>query len=444
MITLNIPKSPAQAAHFLAGLACFPRFACILLGMLAVIGCRGKDAQSGHLAGQTRYRLASSSMAPHIHGPTRVATCPHCSWQEAIAADTYRNEAVMRCYRCGGTCQVAQVETPGEIIRVLPARDNPSFTRFAVVALTQQPPPELPGPTPPKLLTKRVWGLPGETPAIAEGEFWINDTIFQKSLAQLRQLAIPLATYEPGGLEPGGQPAWSASPGTLRWKHHAPAAVHTRETPPDQWLAATVVTDDLPHNQGVRYQTLPVADLLFTLELAGPARQPIQIQTRYYNQPYRITVIPHSTPGTDQTLRSTRSTSGAEIGFTYQATIQTRLEVALCDHRLLVAFDDREAEAVQLVVAQQAKTAPMASSVTFGIEPSAVKRLEIARDILLRSGERNPLQRQEFAPLAADEYFLLGDNPPVSIDSRSFATPIRGQDITGLVEREFPQAASLH
>ncbi len=58
------------------------------------------------------------------------------------------------------------------------------------------------------------------------------------------------------------------------------------------------------------------------------------------------------------------------------------------------------------------------------------------RDILLRSNHRNGLETKQFERLKAGEYFVIGDNQSVSIDSRNDLGPILREHIIGIVVPE--------
>jgi type IV secretory pathway protease TraF len=86
------------------------------------------------------------------------------------------------------------------------------------------------------------------------------------------------------------------------------------------------------------------------------------------------------------------------------------------------------------VVAYQLANAPEAAEIRLSIGARSgavsVDRLEVTRDVYYLSplGRSDDWEMDE--PLGEDEYFLLGDNAPNSVDSRHYG-PIRREALVG-------------
>ncbi|MCA9130939.1 MAG: hypothetical protein KDB22_27835 [Planctomycetales bacterium] len=442
-------------------------------------GCdphHSNDAANEKLSSE--FEIVSSSMAPALCGPTRVSKCQHCGVRQHFAADTFNAKFPVRCYNCGAFIDIGVETAAGDRVHLSPIRhsiaeDTGGLQRFALVAFRAADS----GP----LQVKRIWGEPGESVAIRRGEFWVNGELLQKSLAELKRLAVPLLVFPPESQRVRGQvadrclagsrqfltietdrerlpaedspasipsdsvfaPADSRIPDSantiriqpgefLTWRHAVPARVHPESVPSSDWMKPSIITDDLPINQGVSYPTFPVPDVLLAFQLLEPLAGSLEIRLEIAGR--QITVLAEAAP--------VGELAGDDIG---PITMQKSIEVAICDCRVLVASDcqpelARAIESEQRIAAatfDNSELGPDVACDRIEISSDAVvvfERLFIGRDLYLRDqlngelgGASAPMQ------LGQGEYYLLGDNQPVSADSRSSIGPIGRQQIIGTV-----------
>lgn len=291
---------------------------------------------------------------------------------------------------------------------------------------------------------KRVYGLPGDRIHFEDGDLFVNRKRFQKSVEQLQKVAIPVSTIEDWdrwqGLEshqeqvdtPTQGRTWFtryfAYPGSnVDWIHQIPARGRVEELGPDKLLQESLVLDDYDGNQFYSWNMTAVPDLALEIQLASELRAPLHVTMPYLGEERHVILRPAG----DRPQRN-RATSA-------QAICKNSAVIAFCDHRILIQSD---LESQQIPVqAIDTETQNETATITIQVEArTEFKTLTVLRDQFLRSDF--PLVRKHEAVAAmdsggilldADSYFLVGDNLPVSIDSRNALGPIPGTSIMGRV-----------
>jgi signal peptidase I len=311
---------------------------------------------------------------------------------------------------------------------------------------------------PQRLTVKRVVGMPGESAAIRHGDLYANGRIVQKSLAAFRQVAILVHDdwYHPRGTGPAATvpERWRVEAADSRWRRRGGRwqclAAPDRESGGWDWLryhharcfasplpprAPGPVCDHYGHNQNESRQLHTVPDLLLICQLQATGRAgalAFQIHDGY--DQYRVELRPRERHG--QLYRS--GTPAADFALPAAAYARgVSVEWAACDRRVLLAIDDRVVLQYDCGPPQgplQADPAPLAIGVC-GLSVT-VRRLQMWRDLYYL--DPLGLGRDWEAPraLRADEYFLVGDNVPVSQDSRHW--PTLGMSRDALVGRVWP------
>jgi len=289
---------------------------------------------------------------------------------------------------------------------------------------------------------KRVVGLPGERISIRRGDVYANDRIVRKTLRQLREVAV---LVHDSGFEPS--PAGGLPP---RW-----LAAATREAASDalvyhHWRcfasplprsAESLVLDNYGYNQNESRQLHAVRDLMLVCRLRTGGgsgtlhlrladgddwfRAELELETHqanlYHNERRILTVsLPHAAYARD-----------------------VKLEFALCDRQVLLAVDDQslvcwlydvapgeERRAINGPGEDRRSAVPVAEQVrrrtqTVGIAADGtsleIRRLQVFRDLYYLDPQG--LGRDwTAADLGRNEVLVLGDNVPVSRDSRHGAS----------------------
>lgn len=147
-----------------------------------------------------RYQVSGPSMEPAFPGPRLLFDCPQCkrefqlafSWSRRAVprpAELDPDRRVVSCPHCGFT-QIPFTQAviqPGQQVAITPFRSDrdPLPVRWTPVLFRdEQGRPTL----------KRLVGLPGETITLSAGDLLVQGKRVARSLAQLKEMAVPLAT----------------------------------------------------------------------------------------------------------------------------------------------------------------------------------------------------------------------------------------------------------
>ncbi|MEZ6151038.1 MAG: S26 family signal peptidase [Pirellulaceae bacterium] len=392
-----------------------------------------------------RYQVASSSMFPTLLGPTRQAKCAACQFEFPVAAETYRPELPTRCERCGGSCDVAAAVHPGQTAELEPlsfdglAGQDPAhhLRRWDLIAF-QEPPS---GST----QVKRVWGLPGETIELRDGELWVDGELLRKSLSELRRLAVPVydLKHSTSGLwwlstmDEASQPArLSLKPGQIvRFQFCRPAPIHPSEVPAERWLEASPMVDSYSINQGLSTALHAVDDCLLSLRLSQPLHGELAIEMHLHERVIRVVLESAGEPlesRLSSPVNDAEPTSDTDQAVaTWRIVGQMQIDVGRCDGRLLLESDlqSRVIEADELELAFSAAPnapstdTPWGSHELFRLDASVpldITQLQLSRDLYLAPATHgSPNHESSNTPSGSlAGYYVLGDNLPVSLDSR--------------------------
>jgi signal peptidase I len=306
-----------------------------------------------------------------------------------------------------------------------------------------------------KPYVKRTVGLPGETIRLFDGDVLANGQILRKTLADLRDLRIPVFDMdyppEPMGwgfrwrIEPilpeSQLPALDPPPvlpkvedivqesrlildGTatpngfgLTYLHRN---VDTRE--------ADVIRDPLGYNGGLRRGApQPVHDFFLECEievLAGSGVFSCRLGDGGDTVRVDLPIAPPDQPATALTLLHDGGPEGlTNPNFRLQPGQRVKLEFAFVDRRLLLSLDGKDDVMPPLdLPALPQKRSGTDRPLQLGIRGASVvlHHLRISRDIHYRDDNSNGTGRTYV--LGANEYFMMGDNSANSSDSRDWST----------------------
>ena len=276
---------------------------------------------------------------------------------------------------------------------------------------------------------KRIVGLPGETIDIRGGDVYVDGAIARKSLAQQRAMAVLVHDT-----------AWVAqirdlrdrwSPQTTRgWQRTGDGWRSVSQTAKVQWLdyihwrrtttslpsaiEESPILDEDGYNQAVSRQLNRVTDLMLVCKLSAVGNGTLLVKANDGREIFQVSVAPAI--GVITLARSDREVISvqAAAGILREPT---ELTISLIDQQLVVAIGSREEvvyEYEPLDTAIQANLAPF--SIGASDLDVQVSRLQIYRDIYYTPAAR--ASDSKSCRLGADEYYVLGDNSPISRDSR--------------------------
>ena len=388
-------------------------------------------------------RVEGSSMAETLLGAHYAMTCPDCGFRYFCGSDVAADDLRPVCPNCGYWQEKATPAVELEGDRVLIDRLAYAFgkaQRWDVAAFRRPAQGE-------SLVVKRVLGLPGESVQLRHGDVYINRQIQRKTLRQQRALRILVhdADFEPT-LEPRPPSRWHAEGEaagweriTGRWAH--PESVRRRN--PIDWLVyrhwrrgnspgevvPCPVTDLCGYNQGRprrEEDVHPVPDVMLAVRIeavfgrgvlwfrATDGVEEFLTQLDPAEQSYKVFRRTGQREQVGEPVASGRL-PGRLDGMT--------IEISLFDRQFLLALNGRPMASVpfeRIEGEANPPNVPLAvGSQGLGV---VLRSLRVYRDVYFT----RPLSTgrpADFDPvdiLRGDEYFVVGDNSPISQDSRTW------------------------
>jgi signal peptidase I len=393
------------------------------------------------------YVVPTGSMAPTLLGQHREINCSNCGIPYMVGSDEDAHLAEPICPNCGerGRDPVRAIECGGDRVLVqkfLYEFRNPRRWEVAVFRFPEEPS---------QAYVKRVVGLPGEAIRIDGGDIYIDGRIARKSLAEIRAMHILVHDSRFQPRDSDRFPRWAfrtashfalrPSGWTLTDGHFIHAAVGGRGRPVDDWLIYRhceparrrygPIHDFYGYNGGDLQAENPVADVGFEARLlASESVESIAIRLRSGADLFQIR-IPTTSQGEIELRQNGRRTALTNCHNPFQKKGLNRksvtLEAAAFDRRLQVAIDGRllfDPVDYDGLMTPAKDESPVALAVRG--DKAIVSELRIYRDIYytgrLANTPRLPNGMMTSVQLGPDEYFVLGDNSPVSNDSRFWRT----------------------
>lgn len=430
-----------------------------------LVGCRAKNEKTDPVPTAV---IQGGSMAPALLGEHYPLNCDDCNFPFPVDAANIPESGYAACPNCGYD------KTPYEGVKqkrskAIPIQiQNPRVQRWDLVAFRFDQPKKQSANQNVinqniKNGVKRIVGLPGETILIQNGDIWLNGKIAERSWAQKTEMMISHydSRYIPSsiGIEPrwnlDGNRNWTVKNNQFVWRNdadntskpdslsyqpaHCFASQHNRKP-------INYIPDSYGFNQNHSRIELNAVDQIFV-------EFPVELAPKSY-------LTYSTTCGGDQvvfkvdperkeaTIRSGSQTVSVNLPTTIEN--QSRFDVGFCtfDFSPTLLIDGRSVCKLELAgtAENRAKSTDTSQSVfdirIHGPEPTTPNALakapsatlgpiRIYRDLYYFSNHNSQFT------LADDEYLLLGDNVPISIDSRHWHTPtIRHQQIIGTLSLE--------
>ena len=424
--------------------------------LIALIGVR-----LGFLQGMVRpVRIAGGSMADHLRGAHFLLRCGDCRFPCRYDAEHPPADERVVCPNCGFVQHDLHdaVLYPGQ--RVLIDRLACRWCRpqrWDAVAFRSPSDPDY-------LEVKRVVGLPGERIFIRGGDVYADGRIVRKTLDQLRRVAILVhdSGFEParaGHLPDRWQTArisgWNRGRQGYCCQPNRPAAAGLEWQVYHHWrcfASPLPRTDEYPvldnygYNQDESRQLRRVSDLLLVARLRLEGTQGSVVLRGFDGEAWFRAAMEF--PAKQARLyRDGRLVATASLPAAAYAQ-DVKLEFALCDRQAILAVDERVVicwpyeppdgagdfarAALQRDPSPEAglrgeQDRTLAQSRPLGIAldglSAVIRRLQVFRDLHYLDPQGLGRDWSTAAPLGNDEVLVLGDNVPISRDSRHWPQP---------------------
>jgi signal peptidase I len=389
-------------------------------------------------------RIVGGSMAETLLGAHCRVQCADCGQRFFVGSDPPPVRHIAVCPYCGyAENDITACETGGERVvldKVSYRARTPRRWEVAAfvacgekVSATQE--------TDDKFVVKRIVGLPGEMVLIRDGEIYIDGYLERKSLAQQRAMAVLVhdADYPPV-LTPGLPPRWRGEGHDSRWqatggffsRPHTPGNdwidwltyTHWRRTEQGNTAHACPISDDDGYNQywpRRGEQRHIVSDLLLSFRImATSGTGSLVIRGRAGQDEFQAWLDVGS--ARYHVCHNGRPIPGAH-GKLPARLCGALVEFSLIDRQLILAIGRQPLVIWPYEPSEQTLT-PTRQPFSLGTRELGITiaNVRIYRDVYYtrpvgfqaRWGMDRPCR------LGPDEYFVLGDNPAVSADSRSW------------------------
>ena len=433
----RLEARPHRAAGILVATRPTVEFLLILLMGIAFVRAFAAEA----------YIVPTGSMAPTLLGMHRDYECPNCRKPFSLGMDDFGRVGRPVCPNCGDS-ELAEAPTSdslGDRLLVQKFLYELRPPRRWEVAVFQNP------ADPSQAYVKRVVGLPGESLLLWGGDVYINGRIARKTLEEARAMAVRVYEHDFTPKDSDRYPRWIVRHGSRGaflpsgWKPDGPRFLRAAIAEgPDQvdWLEYRhwqadrggfgPIRDYSPYNGADLPGEHRVNDLIFSAEFAA-GEGCKAVLARVNSGPDRFVVtLPIDGGNVVEVRRNGRvlpleapKSGPSAAGVSADRSRFHALVVAVVDRRLSISLDgllacepyDFDDQGIGFGVA----ISPVAMGV-LGDGAAEVRDLRIDRDVYyteaLAQTPRRPHGVEVPFALEAEEYFVLGDNSPVSNDSR--------------------------
>ncbi len=406
--------------------------------------------------------VTGPSMGSSFPGEHRKATCPNCNYPIICDAARGPNSGKAFCPMCGGMelDWRSMPQFPGAHCEIETGGRKPE--RWDVVAI------ELPtSEHGQRFGIKRVIGLPGERLSLRDGNLIINGSIVRKTIREQRLLWQPvfdakyvsdnstvLIRFVPGANDKvvgngswrssGSQLVFVADPDSKEWRElvyrHRPA--FPLAVPVDT-ESNCLIRDHYSYNQGVSSTMLPVTDLAVEMFVDGEAGSELELVFNIRNW-FQVTVGLRME--SDNKISLSAGDLASERISVSSPGKKLPVLVSVIDRCCVVQISDRtvfELPYSKFLNGEDLKTGeppiPLPQLVIRARgKPVEIDDLRIWRDTMLVWADPfdGPFDAGREVSIPAGNYFLIGDNLPISRDSRNWANVfVPEANLLGLVKK---------
>lgn len=420
--------------------------------------CMGIAFWLGHNVGREPLEVTVSglSMSPTLCCSSLQTTCSQCKYEFRVAAENPDGSPLsvtsnsIQCPLCGHRIESARANLiPGDSVEITPFDVGPDglpqINRFDIVAVGKHE------AEPPAI--KRVIGLPHERIEIKRGDIYRNDQLLRKTLEQFFATAITVADsrFRVAGMpwtivRPTDQDSfvksWRFTDGSWELNASPSTGQHTLsfEVPhvfPGPELPKSGITDYNGFDQFSSRVLNQVFDIAVSLNVSAHEESQLSISIDDGIQTWTMHL---SFEGIASVVRGQSTIWKDKEVVRYDQEKPTAIDFACFDQQIILAIDGKEVFSQPFERLESERRYPTSPCAIHGSGGTiTISSLTICRDLYYLASSLDANRASSKWSLEADEYFVLGDYSPLSIDSRSskFGS-VKVSDLLGKVKLSCP------
>ena len=361
--------------------------------------------------------VAGSSMAPTLRGEHLRVDCPQCAMQFSVGAEFTLQLSKFNCPFCGK--HEISLER-----RLVQSGDALVVDRQAIVWQTLQRGDLVVLRNPDdarQLCVKRIWGLPEERIEIRSGDLLVDGMSLDQPL-ELQRIMRQLVHRESEHSQ-----RWHPEPeSSVKWQQQS-WHVGSRDSPLTHWLryqhpGDQAIYDDVAYNADLTRRLYPVRDVMLSAEVRLQGKGWLHLSTDDGRHRSQIDVNVGNGKVVAQITESDALVTSIPSRLLDRVQSQwVTIELSNFDRMLLLSIDSQVVVQARL----PSELPPLGTGSPFAIGVrhlgASVRQLELYRDVYFTPQTIGlPPSANSVFKLGPQEYFLLGDNSPVSLDSRSW------------------------
>ncbi len=411
-----------------------PLLVILIFSFSGVVGCNPPAPRKGKIVG--------SSMSPTLKGTHYSISCPGCEIEFSCDLEQADQRETVVCPNCG-TSAARNHWTPiaADPVSVLP---NSQIQRWDVIAFERTPPAGITSNH--ELMTKRVVGLPGETIRFENGNIFANQVLISKPLQLQKQMRVLVCDSK---FQSTPSLNWIFKPEN-KWKF-ANGIFQMNSPPTDgkfNWFgfryqknyfrtddspAPAAVEDFYGYNQSLSRKLNPMDEVFVELNTQlndGILGWRFEVQNELYEFQIDAALSELQILGGKPDANPNTKLFEAGISPPLNPRKPTRIEFSSFDRVLRVLINGNELWTHPLGVSDS--PSPKAK-LSFGANSVGVKfeRIRIWRDLYYFGDEAPNEPSNSTTPPG---YFVIGDNVPLSHDSRHWEQPgVATENVKGKV-----------
>jgi signal peptidase I len=405
------------------------------------------------------FRIPTGSMAETLRGAHHHLRCEQCGYKFDLGADEVGTGGP-KCPSCGFlvTASIAKPASNGDRILVLKCiYEFSDPKRWDVVVFKNPTDPE-------ENYIKRMIGLPGETIAILDGDFYIDGEIIRKPPKVQGEMWMPIFDndYQPvmtkgQAGDPKGSFDWKqpfANDGDSRWQTNLSGATYfTLESDPssentlaynaeriDDFLSTYAYNKTVPY----RLDELLCTDLKVRFYAHRQSDEGFTgANIRKYDSLYRGRVSFGGVMVIEKVIGGEAVVIATKNAGSFDSARGVLFEFSLVDRQLILQFGD---ERLKYELGQRIEDLSYIETKGSLVQISGAGKLKLSHVAVFRDSyytDRSSARPKVGRPfvIGEDEFFVCGDNSPYSHDSRKWRRPGKGNygkaHRTGIVPREY-------